>query len=399
MLRSSSTWRSSSLLGGGRKRLLPLLFAFTLASSSAAGNMCLPHLFEDGQRLHDWNGPNLFDISLILRQHEICRRPKLHPEEGAITLFGNSSVFGLHVPADQTFAGMLNRRWDARSTPLHMYNLAFVFPYQLKDALIVEGALDYKPDLIVYGITLFDFIHLAPLGWPDALTQFFIANDAVIDRLNDGGAAGLDDLVDIYRERPDHQGKLRQQWIRLRELGSFLRLAARQNAPALISRWLLSPEDGPVPLPPNKKKALSRKDPDYECQKIVNDFNSFFGEQWTSWNVLAYLEQVQRERGIDVVVFNVPIQHNPKGECYNGRYPSEAYAGYRNWIREETKSLGLEFWDLHDLLSKGDFDDSIHPTELGHRRMANELARRIGAHLRTRPIRRDGDDLHVGTRR
>jgi hypothetical protein len=361
--------------------------------------MCLPHLFEDGQRLHDWNGPNLFDISLILRQHEICRRPEQHPEEGAIWLFGNSSVFGLHVPAGETFAGILNQGWDAQSTPLHMYNLAFVFPYQFKDALILEGSLEYKPDLIVYGITLFDFIHLAPLRWPDTLSQFFIANDAGIDRLDDAGAAGLDDLVDIYRERPERQSKLRQQWMRLRELGSFLRLAARQNAPGLISRWFLSPEDGPVPLPPHEKKALLRRKTDYDCQKVVDDFNSFFGEQWTSWNILAYLEQVQRESGVDVVVFNVPIQHNPSGECYNGRYPSEAYAAYRLWIREETKSLDLAFWDLHDLLPRAEFDDSIHPTELGHRRMAKELAHRIEAHLRTRPLRRASETRSVGTRR
>ena len=397
MLRSSSTWRSNRLLGSWRLRLLLILFTF--AGSPALGNMCLPHLFEDGQRLHDWNGPNLFDISLILRQHEICRRPKLHPEEGAISLFGSSSVFGLHVTADQTFAGMLNRRWDARSTPLHVYNLGFVIPYQLKDALILEGSLEYKPDLIVYGITLFDFIHLAPLPWPDTLSRFFIANGAGIDRLDDRGAAGLDDLVDFYRQRPEHQGKLRQQWMRLRELGSFLRLAARQNAPALVGRWLLSPEDGPVPLPQYQKKALPWRDKDYECQKVVDKFNSFFGEQWTSWNILAYLQQVQRESGVDVVVFNVPIQPNPKGECYNVRYPSEAYATYRNWIREETKSLGLEFWDLHDLLTKAEFDDSIHPTELGHRRIADELARRIESHLQTRPIRGADETLRVGTRR
>ena len=67
MLRSSSTWRSNELRDRRRTRLLPLLFVLSLAAFPAAANMCLPHLFEDGQRLHDWNGPNLFDISLILR--------------------------------------------------------------------------------------------------------------------------------------------------------------------------------------------------------------------------------------------------------------------------------------------------------------------------------------------
>ena len=286
-------------------------------------------MFEEGLRLHDLNGPSLFDISVILRQHEFCHRPKLRPYGVKIALFGNSSVFGIHVPASQCFAGVLNERWDSRNKPLHMYNLGHVFPYQLKDALILREALEYKPDLIVYGISLSDFLHLAPIPWPEALAQFFIANDAGIDRMADKGVAGLDSLVDIYRERADHRSALGQHWTRLHESGSYLRLAARH----------------------------------------------------------------------EVIDLGVSIQHDPSGDCYNRRYPNQARNAFGRWVREEANSRGLEFWDLQNLLAKSQFEDSIHLTESGHRRIAEELARRIELRLRTRPLRRSDEPVRAGRRR
>jgi lysophospholipase L1-like esterase len=100
---------------------------------------------------------------------------------------------------------------------------------------------------------------------------------------------------------------------------------------------------------------------------------------------------VQRESGVDVIVFDLPIQHNPIGACYNGRYPTQANAQFRSWLQTETDARGLEFWDLHDLLPSEQFDDTIHPSKSGHIGIANELARRIEAHLRTRPMRNPND--------
>ncbi|MBW1883429.1 MAG: SGNH/GDSL hydrolase family protein [Deltaproteobacteria bacterium] len=371
-----------------------MLLLFTLACGQAEGRTCVPPLFEEGLRLHDLDGANLFDLDLIFRQHEICRRPELHPSERTVALIGNSAVFGLYVAAAESFAGILNERWSSSNAPLHVYNLGFVTTYQFKDALIVRQALDYEPDLIVYGISLADFVHLAPIPWPDTLPRFFAANDAAIDRLSEEGAAGLEHLVATYRARPQYKDRLGQRWTRFRESGAYLRLGVRQNAPKLVNRWLLSPGDGPVGAPAASGK-IRQAGPDYRCQKVLDAFGKSYGEEWSSWNVLAYLEQIARERGVDVVVVDLPSQHDPKDECYNARQPASADLAYRHWLREQASSRDLELWDLHDLLPRSQFEDSVHPTESGHRKIAETLAGRIQARLAESPDHAVSGESHA----
>ncbi len=379
------TSRSSGSLRIPRPRRAAglVLLLFTLACSQAEERTCVPPLFEEGLRLHDLDGASLFDLDLIFRQHEICRRPTLQPAERNVALIGNSAVFGLYVSAAESFAGLLNERWSSSSTPLHVYNLGFVTTYQFKDALIVRQALDYEPDLIVYGISLADFVHLAPIPWPETLPRFFAANDAAIDRLSDEGAVGLEHLVATYRERAEYRGRLAQRWTRFRESGAYLRLGVRHNAPKLVNRWLLSPGDGPVGAPAASGK-IRQMGPNYRCHKVLDAFDKSYGEDWSSWNVLAYLEQIEREHGVDVVVVDLPSLHDPKDECYNARQPTSADVAYRRWLHQQASSRDLELWDLHDLLSKSQFEDSVHPTQSGHRKIAEALAGRIEAQLRAR---------------
>jgi len=350
----------------------------TFSCGGTSGQSCLPALFEDGQRLHDLHGASLFDLDLIFRQHELCHRPKQRSAERKIALLGNSAVFGLDVPADRSFAGLLNRRWDASKEPAHIYNLGFVTSYQFKDALITRRTIDYAPDLIVFGITLSDFIHLAPVPWPDTLPRFFAANDAQIDRLSEEGAAGLEDVVAAYLGRDQYRSGLQRHWIGFRESGAYVRLAVRHTAPALVNRWLLSPEDGGVEAASASGKILTRGK-NYRCEKVVDAFARTYGTDWSSWNILAYLEQIEREHGIDVVIVDLPSQHDPNGACFNARQPASADIAYRHWLRKQTALRKLELWDLHDLLTKSQFEDSIHPTESGHRKIAEALGSRLEA--------------------
>jgi hypothetical protein len=117
--------------------------------------------------------------------------------------------------------------------------------------------------------------------------------------------------------------------------------------------------------------------PNYRCQNVLDAFGKTYGEDWKSWNILAYLEQIERERGIDVVVIDLPSQHDPRESCYNARQPASTDLAYRRWLRDQTSSRGLELWDLHDLLSESQFEDSVHPTESGHQKIAGSLTRRL----------------------
>jgi lysophospholipase L1-like esterase len=75
---------------------------------------------------------------------------------------------------------------------------------------------------------------------------------------------------------------------------------------------------------------------------------------------------------------------DPRGDCYHARQPARADVEYRHWLHQETRTLDLELWDLHDLLPHFAFQDSVHPTQTGHRAIAENLASRIEARQQSR---------------
>ncbi|MFP8872087.1 MAG: SGNH/GDSL hydrolase family protein [Myxococcota bacterium] len=362
--------------------LVTLLLAAALTSCSAdENNNCLPSLFENGTRLHDRNGPNLFALDFIFRQHEICRHHADESLKHRVALLGNSAIFGLDAPTADTVAGLVNQRWRNEGQPLHLYNLGFVTSYLLKDVLIARKAIDHSPDLIVFGVSLSDFIHMAPIPWPEVLPAFFAANEDQLDRVNDEGASGLEELIRTYREREERASWLGQRLVNLREAGSYLRLIFRHRTPAFANRWLLSPNDGQVAEVPAPTESFPTRGPNYRCEKVIAEHEKKFGANWSAWNVFAYLEQLEQIHGVEIAVLDLPIQHDPKGDCYNARFPKRADRQYRDWVRGETTRRGITLWDFHDLLPKSRFEDTIHPTLEGNREVATALANKIAASL------------------
>lgn len=124
---------------------------------------CLPPVFDRGLRLHPLPNPQVFWLELLLRQHELCWRRPVTPDELRVAVFGSSAVYGYPLPPEEAFTALINERFVADDVPAHLFNLAFVASYQVRDALLIAQALAYQPDVIVYPVTLADFPHRAPL--------------------------------------------------------------------------------------------------------------------------------------------------------------------------------------------------------------------------------------------
>src|SRR5262249_40025164 len=125
----------------------------TLAASARVGaaarpRFCLPPVFDGGQRLHPVPVPSVLWLQLLLRTHELCWRQPANPNEAHIVIGGSSTVFGHPLPVEQTFESLLNQHFTEAGIDAHIFNLAFVFPYQLRDAVIFHALLPYQPDLI-----------------------------------------------------------------------------------------------------------------------------------------------------------------------------------------------------------------------------------------------------------
>jgi hypothetical protein len=356
---SSSTSRSSAAAAA-------LAAALLLALSGSAAALCLPPVFEGGRRLHPVGSARVMSLALLLRQHEVCWRAPRAPDERRIFLVGNSAVFGFPLPVEETAWGILNPRLGEADPPAHVFNLGFVFSYQLKEALILHEALAYGPDAIVHGVTLDDFIHRAPIRWPQ-LATFFETNRSALAELADAGASGLGEPLSRYRELQGEADPPSEAFGLLRQAGLLLRAGLEANARWLLRDVLLSPALVPRPEPevdPPRDR--------YDCGERRAWFEEHF-QGWRDWNVLAYLEQVQRETGARVLVVNWPVAHEPRGACYNARYPASDLAAYNAWLAEETHARGLRYLDLHDLLPARDFVDSLHPNARGQYRVASRV--------------------------
>ncbi len=352
---SSSTWRSRTL------RIGLLLGGFLVAGPGAArGETCLPPLFEGGQRLARIGEARVLWLGLLLRQHEVCRRPARRPGELRVLVFGNSGIFGFPLPAEHTAVGLLNRRFARQGTPAHLYNLAFPFTYQVKDAVILSEALRYRPDVIVYGTTLADYYHVAPNAYPP-LVAFFDANTGGVRRLAAREPAGLVEPIDRYR---DAYAGAATPWRNFRQLGLYLREGARELGLHARRRWFPDLPDSPV-------RIESRRDR-YDCRAVEERFERDFGG-WRDWSLLAFLGEAGRRTGAEVVVVNWPVAREPRGACHNVRYPTRELAAYRRWLRAETARLGFRLVDLQDRFDASLFVDSLHLGPRGQRGVADLL--------------------------
>ena len=108
-------------------------------------------------------------------------------------------IFLTQVRAEDAAAGLVNRRFEREGVPAHLYNLAYVFPYQIKDALILREAMQYQePDVILYALTLSDF-RIAPVEF-GSLPQFFVANIRALERFAAEKPESLTEPLERQRE-------------------------------------------------------------------------------------------------------------------------------------------------------------------------------------------------------
>jgi hypothetical protein len=356
MRRNLSTWLFS---------LAALLLVSTAAPTEADWpRLCLPPLFEHGRRLHERAGISVAWLRLLLQQHEVCWRAPRQPNELRVFLYGDSAVFGHPLHSEDTVAYHLNEHFDRSGIPAHIFNLGFAGAFQLKDALIMRASLAYQPDVIVYAVTLSEFDHFAPCWWP-GIVALFDANRPLVLQFAAEHPAGLQEPLEIYRSllsAPSLEHSPAQQ---LRQLGAFVRTAAREEA-LRIRRYAL-------PNLPDDPVETEGRQNHYDCAKTKKMIEQHYSN-WQTWNILAYLREIRDATGIPVLVVNWPVANEPVDDCYNVRYTNAALREYNQWLAEQVRASGFSYVDLYDFLSPEDFVDSLHVTAAGHRKLAERLA-------------------------
>ena len=351
------------------KALLLFLALNTLFAAThpldALGRISLYNaLFPGRQRLpygevpaEDYN-LTLNNLPAMFAAHEVAR-PKA-ADEYRVLLMGDSGTWGWFLDNRDTLAGQLNAlELDAADgRGVVVYNLGYPVMSLTKDLLLLDDALAYDPDLIIWPVTLQSFARGRQLDHP-LLQQ----NAARVRDLIDRYDLALDPADPRFADR----GFLEETLVgRRRDLADLLRLQSYGLA------WAATGRDQAIPDEITPRKSDFEADESWldvaEARPLTEDDLTF--------DVLR--AGLARAGDVPVLLVNEPmfISDGTNSDLrYNTFYPRWAYDDYRAQLEAAAAAGGWNFLDLWDAIPPSEFSDTpVHLTPEGTRQLAELLA-------------------------
>lgn len=283
---------------------------------------------------------SLFNLEAMFAAHEVSGRPAPGEGEYRVFMVGDSSVWGTLLRPEETLAGQLNamrlRAPDGRR--LRFYNLGYPTISLAKELLILDRALAYQPDLVVWLVTLEAFPRDKQLSVP------LLANNP----------AAVEDLLARYAlslpGAPAQPGFFERTLIgRRKALADLLRLQLYGILWAATGVDQVYPADFP------------RAQVDLEADPL------FHGKADLTQEDLA-LEVISAGQaalgGKPLLLVNEPVMVS-NGENsdvrYNFYYPRLAYDQYRRYLGELAQEEGIVYIDAWNIAPQEAFTNSaIH---------------------------------------
>ncbi|MDX1992777.1 MAG: hypothetical protein SF029_10315 [bacterium] len=333
---------------------VPALGHVSLYNTLLPGRDRLPY----GENPAESYNLSLYSLPAMFAAHEITR-PKA-PDEFRVVLLGDSGTWGWLLENDDTLSGQLNaldlRTNDGRRVVV--YNLGYPIMSLTKDLLILERAMAYEPDLIVWLVTLESFPREQQL-YPPIVQN----NAAAVRRLIDTYNLALDPAdprlveTDFWQNTLVGQRRALADWMRL-QLYAF--------------PWAATGVDQAIPA------EYTPRTSDFDEDVRWNGFDhpQPLTEDDLAFEVLRAGAEMAGD--VPVWVVNEPmfISSGENSDLrYNAFYPRWAYDDYREQLTDMSESDGWRYLDLWDFLPPDEFTDSpVHTTPEGARLVAERLA-------------------------
>lgn len=101
---------------------------------------------------------SLNNLDAMFSAHQIAGTPKA-ADEYRVLLIGDSSVWGVLLKPDETLSAYLNAAQyrTASGKRVRVYNLGYPIQSLMKDVLLLQYAMRYQPDLVIWMVTLESF--------------------------------------------------------------------------------------------------------------------------------------------------------------------------------------------------------------------------------------------------
>lgn len=264
-----------------------------------------------------------------------------------VVLIGDSSAWGTLLRPEETLCGQLDGAVLTDGRVIECYNLAYPTLSLSKDLLLLNRALNYEPDLILWSLTMESFPKDKEES--NALVQANLAEyESVI-----GGEA-----VSVPRQ---------SLWKQRRELADWLRLQLYGVM------WAATgiDQDYPAEYTPPRM--------DLDADNSYHGVEGALPDEALNWELLE--RGLALADGTPVIVINEPmlISHGQNSKIrYNYYYPRQAYDAWHESLCERLTENGGGLLDLWDFLEEERFTNSaIHYDAEGAGRIANQIIEHI----------------------
>jgi hypothetical protein len=332
---------------------LPAIGRISLYNRLVPGRVRLPY----GEFPERSYSLSLFNLEAMFASHELAGEAKVG-SEFRVLLIGDSSTWGFLLRPDQTLAAHLNASRftlpDGRQ--LRAYNLGYPVMSLAKDLLILERGLQYRPDLIVWLVTLESFPYDKQL-YPPLLQQ------------NPGPVRSLIQAYNLALNPDDHLLARPTFWDRT--------IIGRRRALADIFRlqlygvmWAATGIDQDIPAGYTPRMEDLPADPTFHD---LQPPHLQAGD--LAFDILRAVAAATGETPLLIVNEPMFISQGQNSDIrYNYFYPRWAYDDYRRLLAEECATQGWQCLDLWDNVPATEFTNSaVHLTPEGSSLLADEL--------------------------
>lgn len=332
--------------------LLFLLLNFALALIPKGVNWgfmsAYNHIFPGRLRLPFGENPkeaynlSLYDLEVMFASHEIDGEQK-PSDEYRIILIGDSATWGTLLKPSETLSELINQEQlqSCDGQAVRAYNLAYPSMSLTKDLMILESAMRYDPDLILWPVTLESFPDKIQIATPLVANNPHLALP-LLQRFNLSFDNGTNDFVPSTFWDRTIIGRRRAIFdaIQLQYYGVMC--AATGIDQTYPSNYTPAQRD----FEPGDDKFQGWSEGD----AVINHL-AF--EILNAGAILA--------GDVPILVINEPILIS-EGENsnlrYNFFYPRWAYDQYRTELGQRSKSSAWQYIDLWDRVPQDQFTNS-----------------------------------------
>ncbi len=317
------------------------------------GRLRLPY-GEDAAKSYNLS---LNNVPAMFHSQTLMRRKA--EDEFRVLVIGDSATWGWFLQNQDTLAGRLNAAGYSTDDGkrLVFYNLGYPVMSLTKDLMLLDEAMHYQPDLILWPVTLESFARSRQLDHP------LLQNNP--DRVRA--------LITAYHLDldPDDPRFVDSNFWQRTLVGQRRPLANLARLQSLGLAWGATGIDQYIPDDIPLRKTDLEDDLSWKDLKEPTTLD----EEVLTFDVLA--AGVARAGDIPVLIVNEPmfISDGANSDIrYNSFYPRWAYDQYRQLLAQRARDNGWDYLDLWDAIPADEFTDTpVHLTPAGSQMLADIL--------------------------